>query len=1055
MRVRILETRGGKILIRIFTILLFAAGLCETAIATNSVQTIAKASSSAASTLSLSFPANTTAGNLILVSFDFDSNATLSSVSDSLGNLFTEVGSQLTSPGGARSRVYFAKNIKGGPDTVTVNLSANSAWIEVYVSEYSGVDTVNPIDGQAGASGSSTSVSSGNATTTVTGDVIYGYCVGDSACTVGSGFTARSTFNNNLVEDKTASSPGSYAATGSATRGWSMQLVALTPTSSDNVPPSIPSNLSATAVSQSQINLLWNPSTDNVGVTGYQVFRNGVQVGKTSTTSFADMNLAPLTTYSYSVKAFDAAGNVSAQSTTAVATTSPADTTPPSVPTNLTGESTVSTQANLSWSPSTDNVGVAGYHVFRNGSGAGSTSGTSYLDTGLTASTTYTYTVTAFDAAGNVSTPSSSLAVTTAAAQAGYRVEISPNGKYLINSITGQPLFLTGDSPQLIFEQISDADIETYLADRQARGFNVIWGYPVDTVDQSNPPKDFSGNAPFTGADFSTPNATYWAHVDYVVGRAQAHGITIAMNVAFVGYPSQAYYLKSILASSDATMTAYGTFLGNRYKNYPNIIWVLGGDADPGISGLYSKLTDIGNGVAAADSNHLITLEACRTCSTFGGNLSSIAAYSGNPPAFLRLNWVFDTQPSVVAGCQAGYTAVTNGKAPPVMGEDWYELEHSMTGFQERQEGYWEVLSGCYLGRLFGNAAMWGFNSPHGGLTSPSWQSQLSSSGSMGQEYLGQLMRSREHWLMVPDTTHSILTAGFGSGSTLSVAARSSDGQTIIAYVSDGNATAKTINMSEITSASSTAIAWWYNPQTGTAMLIGTFPNSGSQSFTAPDGNDWVLVIDDASANLPAPGSANISQNSGPLVTTLTCSPSTLMSGASSNCQLMLNQNAPSGGATVTLTSSNPAALSVPASVMISSGVSTGTFLAASANLTTPQSATVTAMLNGSSSSVTLSLQAPVLLTNVACTPTTLTSGGTSTCTVTLNQPSPSGGTSVGLTNSNSAVLAVPASVTVASGASTATFSVAAAVVTASQSATRYSIDRYKFPIDFAYNPIY
>ena len=240
MRVRILETQGGKILIRIFTILLFAAGLCETAIATNSVQTIAKASSSAASTLSLSFPANTTAGNLILVSFDFDSNATLSSVSDSLGNLFTEVGSQLTSPGGARSRVYFAKNIKGGPDTVTVNLSANSAWIEVYVSEYSGVDTVNPIDGQAGASGSSTSVSSGNATTTVANDVIYSFCLADSACTVGSGFTARSTFNNNLIEDKTATTPGSYAATGSATRGWSMQLVALRPavTTTDNVPPS-------------------------------------------------------------------------------------------------------------------------------------------------------------------------------------------------------------------------------------------------------------------------------------------------------------------------------------------------------------------------------------------------------------------------------------------------------------------------------------------------------------------------------------------------------------------------------------------------------------------------------------------------------------------------------------------------------------------------------------------------------------------------------------------------------------------------------------------------
>ena len=433
-------------------------------------------------------------------------------------------------------------------------------------------------------------------------------------------------------------------------------------------------------------------------------------------------------------------------------------------------------------------------------------------------------------------------------------VTISSNGKYLVNSITGKPVFLTGDAPQIIFEQISNADLETYLADRQARGFNAIWVYPVDTVDQSNPPKNFQGNVPFDGADFTNFDTAYWAQVDYIVGRIQAYGMTAFMNVAYAGFPGQGYYLNSLLASSDATMTAYGTFLGNRYKNAPNIVWVLGGDSDPGISGLYPKLTDIGNGLAAADPNHLITLEACRSCSTFGGNLSSIAAYSGNPPSFMDLNWVYNTQSTVVAGCQAGFAATAAGAIPPLMGEDWYELEHSMTGFQERQEGYWEALSGCYLGRFFGNAAIYSFNSPHAGVTSPSWQSQLGSTGSVGQQYLGVLMRSREHWLMAPDTTHTWLTAGFGSGSTLSVAARSSDGQTIIAYLSNGNATAKTINMSAITSATSTAIAWWYNPQTGAATLIGTFPNSGSQTFTAPDGNDWVLVIDDASANLGAPG---------------------------------------------------------------------------------------------------------------------------------------------------------------------------------------------------------
>ena len=123
---------------------------------------------------------------------------------------------------------------------------------------------------------------------------------------------------------------------------------------------------------------------------------------------------------------------------------------------------------------------------------------------------------------------------------------------------------------------------------------------------------------------------------------------------------------------------------------------------------------------------------------------------------------------------------------------------------------------------------------------------------------------------------YPILTAGFGSGSTLSVAARSSDGQTIMAYLSDGNSTAKTIDMSAITSTSSTAIAWWYNSQTGAATLIGTFPNSGSQSFTAPDGNDWVLVIDDAAANLGAPGGGT---GNNPVPSIASLSPSSAAAG--------------------------------------------------------------------------------------------------------------------------------------------------------------------------------
>ena len=144
------------------------------------MQAVASASSGTPSSLSLSFPANTLAGDLLLVAFDYDTNVTPSSVTDSQGNVFTPVGNQLSSPGGALSQVYYAKNIKGGADTVTVTLSANSSYIELYLTEYSGIDATNPIDAQAGASGSAGAVSSGNATTTAAGDIIYGYCVGDS-----------------------------------------------------------------------------------------------------------------------------------------------------------------------------------------------------------------------------------------------------------------------------------------------------------------------------------------------------------------------------------------------------------------------------------------------------------------------------------------------------------------------------------------------------------------------------------------------------------------------------------------------------------------------------------------------------------------------------------------------------------------------------------------------------------------------------------------------------------------------------------------------------------
>ncbi len=183
-----------------------------------------------------------------------------------------------------------------------------------------------------------------------------------------------------------------------------------TPDTGDTQAPTVPV-LSASVLSSFQINLSWTPATDNVAVYGYDVYRNGSFLKFVSGTSTASSSLMADTRYCYTVLAKDAAGNKSAQSTQRCAMTDPVvviDRQAPTVPANLTATAASSSQINLSWSASSDNVAVTSYNIYRNGSYIKTVVGTtSYSDnSGLTASTNYCYRVNAIDAAGNASTQS-------------------------------------------------------------------------------------------------------------------------------------------------------------------------------------------------------------------------------------------------------------------------------------------------------------------------------------------------------------------------------------------------------------------------------------------------------------------------------------------------------------------------------------------------------------------------------------------------------------------------------------------------------------------------
>jgi chitodextrinase len=184
----------------------------------------------------------------------------------------------------------------------------------------------------------------------------------------------------------------------------SSQSAPATATTPDAQAPAAPAGLAATAVSGTQVNLSWSASADASGtVAGYDVYRDGAMVATLSGTSYSDTGLTDATAYSYSVDAFDTTGDTSAQSAPATVTTP--DTEPPSVPAGL-KLTLAATSINLSWNASADNAGVSGYKIYRNGSFLAATPSPAYSDTAVTQGSTYSYTVAAYDAAGNASAQS-------------------------------------------------------------------------------------------------------------------------------------------------------------------------------------------------------------------------------------------------------------------------------------------------------------------------------------------------------------------------------------------------------------------------------------------------------------------------------------------------------------------------------------------------------------------------------------------------------------------------------------------------------------------------
>jgi chitodextrinase len=513
----------------------------------------------------------------------------------------------------------------------------------------------------------------------------------------------------------------------------------------------------------------------------------------------------------------------------------PLDTTPPTISAVAAGSITASS-AVISWTtnePADRQVDYGPTTSYGFSSSLGTTLATSHSVTlnNLASGATYHYRVKSRDASGNLRVSGDFTFATPGAIPVSMR--LSADKKHLVDA-AGRPVFIAGDTAWSLIAQLSLADAQAYLHDRASRGFNLILVNLIEKRFASKAPNNSSNVAPFTTpGKFTTPNASYFAHADAVISYASQKGITVLLDPLYLGWEcGDQGWCPEVQAASLSDMRAWGRYLGNRYRNFPNIVWLIGADANPFSYNVAGKVREMVAGISEYDKVHLKTAH---------NNPGTSAQDLWNGEAWLDLNTVYQYGISdLLAMTREEYTR-TNA-LPLFILESAYENEHGSTPASLRQQAYGGVLWGGTLGSIFGNCPLWSSGYSAGYCAAADWRSQLGSTGSLEFGRFAFLMRSRPFWRLVPDHSHTVMTAGYGSGDTLATTARASDGSSIIAYIPTRRQV--TIDMSKITDAGGRAKCSWYDPRTGTFTAIGTYATNGTARFTPPSWNDWVLVID-------------------------------------------------------------------------------------------------------------------------------------------------------------------------------------------------------------------
>lgn len=451
-----------------------------------------------------------------------------------------------------------------------------------------------------------------------------------------------------------------------------------------------------------------------------------------------------------------------------------------------------------------------------------------------------------------------------AAASRAPRLKVSENRRFLVRE-DGTPFFYLGDTAWELFHRLNREEADRYLRNRAAKGFTVIQTVALAELDGTTQANAY-GQLPLLDDDPTRPAVRegagndFWDHVDYVVDRANALGMLIGFLPTWGRFWHDAGPGGRPLFDA-RNAEVYGEWLGRRYRER-GLIWILGGDRTVDNGAQRAVIEAMARGLRRGDGGtHLITFHPR------GG--SGSAQWFHDAP-WLDFNMRQNGHGAEFTGHYDGTRADYERKPPrPVLdGEPIYEdhpvafnqarLGHSVAA-DVRRALYWDLFSGA-CGHTYGHHSVWQMWQPgRAPINDPlmPWYEAIDQPGAGQMQYGRRLMESRPFLTRVPDDTvivpHRVPTAVPGAGRYRFVATRDAGGSYAMVYAPVGRAFS--VRMDTVRGRQ--VRAWWFNPRTGRAKEIGTYPSTGERAFMPPEPGemlDWVLVLDDAARGFPPPG---------------------------------------------------------------------------------------------------------------------------------------------------------------------------------------------------------